>query len=47
MDRDFVGYGGQPPNPKRPAGARLALNFVVAFEEESEPSVPDGDSASE
>ena len=32
MDRDFVGYGSQPPNPKWPDDARLALNFVVAYE---------------
>src|SRR5689334_16162234 len=47
MDRDFVGYGGQPPDPKWPNSARLALNFVVAYEEGSEPSVPDGDAVSE
>src|SRR6516165_2464216 len=47
MDRDLIGYGAQPPDPKWPGGARLALNFVLNYEEGSEPSVPDGDPASE
>jgi hypothetical protein len=47
MDRDLIGYGAHPPDPKWPAGARLALNFVLNYEEGSEPSVPDGDPASE
>jgi allantoinase len=41
--RDFVGYGASPPNPKWPNGARLAVNFVMNYEEGSEPSVQDGD----
>lgn len=47
LDRDFVGYGRNPPNPKWPGGARLALNFVLNYEEGSEPSVPDGESETE
>ena len=47
MDRDLIGYGANPPDPKWPGGARLALNFVLNFEEGSEPSIPDGDPASE
>ena len=35
------------PTRKWPDGARLALNFVLNYEEGSEPSVPDGDPASE
>jgi hypothetical protein len=27
--RDLVGYADQPPDPRWPGGARLALNFVV------------------
>jgi allantoinase len=27
--RDLVGYAGQPPDPRWPGRARLALNFVV------------------
>jgi allantoinase len=34
--RDLVGYGPNPPDPKWPNGARLALNVVVNFEEGSE-----------
>ncbi len=45
--RDLVGYGGQPPDPRWPGGARLALNFVLNYEEGSEYSVPDGDGFSE
>jgi allantoinase len=41
--RDFVGYGGNPPDPKWPDGARLAVNFVLNYEEGSEPSVQDGE----
>ena len=46
-DRDLIGYAGQPPDPKWPDGKRLALNFVINYEEGSEPSVPDGDGTSE
>ena len=46
-DRDLVGYAGQPPDPKWPGGKRLALNFVINYEEGSEPSIPDGDGVSE
>ncbi|WP_118134548.1 polysaccharide deacetylase family protein [Oceanicella sp. SM1341] len=47
LTRDFRGYGPTPPDPQWPGGAKLALNFVVNIEEGSEPSVPDGDAASE
>lgn len=46
-ERDFVGYGDHPPDPKWPGGARLALNFVINYEEGSEPSLEDGESCSE
>jgi len=45
--RDFIGYGANPPDPKWPGGARLALNFVMNYEEGSEPSIDDGESFSE
>lgn len=45
--RDFIGYGSCPPDPQWPKGARLALNFVINFEEGSEPSIADGDGATE
>jgi peptidoglycan/xylan/chitin deacetylase (PgdA/CDA1 family) len=47
LDRDFQGYGANPPDPRWPGGARLALNFVINIEEGGEPSVPDGDAATE
>jgi allantoinase len=45
--RDVVGYGGRPPHPHWPNDARLALNFVLNYEEGSEPSIVDGDGRSE
>lgn len=45
--RDFVGYGASPPDPKWPGGARLAVNFVLNYEEGSEPNLPDGDEVTE
>ena len=46
-DRDLIGYGRNPPDPKWPNGARLALNFVMNYEEGSEPSVQDGEGYTE
>jgi len=46
-DRDLIGYGGNPPDPRWPDGARLAVNFVINYEEGSEPSVQDGEGYSE
>ena len=31
--RDFVGYGANPPHPKWPGDARIAVQFVVNYEE--------------
>jgi len=45
--RDFLGYGETPPDPKWPNGARVAVNFVMNYEEGSEPSVQDGEGYSE
>ena len=45
--RDLVGYGPNPPDPRWPNGARLALNFALNFEEGSEPSFADGDGVTE
>jgi len=47
LDRDFIGYAGDPPHADWPGGARLAINFVVNYEEGSELSIPDGDGVSE
>ena len=45
--RDLVGYGANPPDPKWPNGARIAVNFVMNYEEGSEPSVQDGEGYTE
>ncbi|MDB5379919.1 MAG: chitin deacetylase [Rubritepida sp.] len=45
--RDFEGYGRNPPDPRWPGGAKLALNFVINHEEGGEESVPDGDPRTE
>src|SRR5215472_15756243 len=45
--RDLVGYADQPPDPHWPGGARLALNFVVNYEEGGERSVLRGDKVGE
>jgi putative urate catabolism protein len=39
--RDLVGYGGQPPHPRWPGEARIAVNFVMNYEEGSEYNVHD------
>ena len=46
-ERDFVGYGPDPIDPKWPGGARLALNLVLNYEEGGENCVLDGDAHSE
>ncbi|MCR9074332.1 MAG: allantoinase PuuE [Alphaproteobacteria bacterium] len=43
----MVGYGRTPPHANWPGGARLAINFVMNYEEGSEYSIPDGDGFSE
>ncbi len=45
--RDYVGYGANPPDPKWPGGARIAVQFVVNYEEGGEHNVLDGDAHSE
>lgn len=45
--RDMVGYGPNPPFADWPGGARLALNFVMNYEEGSEHTIADGDGFSE
>lgn len=46
-DRDFLGYGEAPPDPRWPGGARVAVSFVVNFEEGAELSIADGDERNE
>lgn len=45
--RDMRGYGANPPDPRWPGGARIAINFVMNYEEGSEPSVQDGEGFTE
>ena len=45
--RDLVGYGETPPHARWPGGARIALQFVLNYEEGGENSVLHGDEASE
>jgi putative urate catabolism protein len=45
--RDFVGYGPNPPNARWPDDARIALQFVINYEEGAESSVADGDDRNE
>jgi len=45
--RDLRGYGRVPPHARWPAGARIALQFVLNYEEGAENCVLDGDAASE
>ena len=45
--RDLFGYGAPPPDPRWPGGARIAVQFVVNFEEGGENNILHGDAASE
>jgi len=45
--RDLAGYGRNPPDPRWPSGARIAVQFVVNFEEGGERSILHGDETSE
>jgi peptidoglycan/xylan/chitin deacetylase (PgdA/CDA1 family) len=47
VKRDYIGYGANPPDPQWPGGARIAVNFVINYEEGSEPSIADGDGYTE
>ncbi len=45
--RDLVGYGRTPPDPRWPGRARVAVQFVINYEEGGENSILHGDKASE
>ncbi|MBV9858615.1 MAG: polysaccharide deacetylase family protein [Alphaproteobacteria bacterium] len=47
VTRDLLGYGGSPPDPRWPEGARVAVSIVVNFEEGAEYSIADGDDENE
>ena len=45
--RDMAGYGPQPPHPHWPGNAKIAVQFVLNYEEGGENCVLHGDAASE
>ena len=45
--RDLIGYGAHPPHPQWPGQARVAVQFVLNYEEGGENSVLHGDAGSE
>lgn len=45
--RDLQGYGRNPPDPRWPGGARIAVQFVINYEEGGENCLLHGDKASE
>ena len=45
--RDMRGYGQTPPDPKWPGGAKIAVQFVLNYEEGGENNILHGDKASE
>ncbi len=45
--RDLIGYGANPPDPQWPDSARIAVQFVLNYEEGGENSILHGDAGSE
>ncbi|HHL22314.1 MAG TPA: allantoinase PuuE, partial [Aliiroseovarius sp.] len=45
--RDMLGHGPTPPDPRWPGGARIAVQFVLNYEEGGENCILHGDEASE
>ncbi len=45
--RDMRGYGATPPDPKWPGGAKIAVQFVLNYEEGGENCILHGDAGSE
>jgi allantoinase len=45
--RDLRGHGRHPPHPRWPGDARVAVQFVLNYEEGGENSVLHGDAGSE
>src|SRR3977135_2005767 len=45
--RDLRGYGRKPPHPQWPGGARIAVQFVLNYEEGGENNPLHGDMSSE
>ncbi|MES2158873.1 MAG: allantoinase PuuE [Pseudomonadota bacterium] len=47
LPRDLIGYGPTPPDPRWPGGARIAVQFVVNYEEGAENNILNDDKGSE
>ncbi|MFY8107093.1 MAG: allantoinase, partial [Elstera sp.] len=45
--RDMIGYGPNPPHAQWPEGAKIAVSFVLNYEEGGENCILHGDAASE
>jgi hypothetical protein len=45
--RDLIGYGAAPPQAQWPGGARIAVQFVIIYEEGGENATFHGDPAAE
>jgi len=45
--RDLIGYGRRPPHADWPGGARIAVQFVMNYEEGGESNILHGDAGSE
>jgi len=45
--RDMIGYGRNPPDAAWPGGSRVAVQFVINYEEGGENNILHGDAASE
>jgi len=45
--RDLTGYAGRPPHAAWPGGARVAVSFVLNYEEGAENTILNGDEGSE
>ena len=47
LDRNLTGYGADTPDPQWPGDARIAVSFVLNYEEGGENTILNGDPASE
>ena len=45
--RDMIGFGSTPPDPRWPNTAKIALQFVINYEEGGENNILHGDPHSE
>src|SRR5262249_32965769 len=47
LERNLIGYGANPPDPQWPGDARVAVSFVLNYEEGGENTILNGDAGSE